>query len=56
MKQLKDISERFLLATGDRIWAVSPAKFRNGYEGKVFVICSTDVEYCVQAISSVQIK
>jgi hypothetical protein len=57
MNQLKSVSERFLLATGDRAWAVlSPAEFRKGYEGKVFVKCSTDVEYCVQAIVSAQKK
>jgi hypothetical protein len=54
MNQLKSVSERFLLATGDRAWAVSPAKFRKGYEGNLFVKCSTDVEYCVQTISTAQ--
>jgi hypothetical protein len=56
MNQLKTVSERFLLATGDRAWAVSPAKFREGYDGKVFVKCSTDVEYCVQTITSAKTK
>jgi hypothetical protein len=57
MNQLKVVSEGFLLATGDRAWAVSsPDMFRKGYKGNLFVKCSTDVKYCAQAIASTQTK